>query len=107
MWSISENLPKIMRSTALAGEVRVHHSRDSARKQWDETLVLAMEGLCRVLVQSHRSRDPRPNGRQGEVLICSTPVRGELQISASILTATGKFSGTWSATQDCSTQSHS
>jgi C-terminal region of Mon2 protein len=27
----------------------VHHSRNSAQKQWDETLVLALSGMARLL----------------------------------------------------------
>lgn len=38
-----------------AGDLIVHHSRDTLEKQWDETMVLGIEGVRRVL--SHYAED--------------------------------------------------
>lgn len=51
-----ENLWRVQAAAEILGKVRgervamlVHHSRNSVQKQWEETLVLALGGMARIL----------------------------------------------------------
>lgn len=57
----------------------VHHSRNSAQKQWDETLVLALQGMGRLL-RAHlplvAALDGFPAGWQELMLVVESSLAG-------------------------------
>jgi len=57
----------------------VHHSRNSAQKQWDETLVLALQGMGRLL-RAHLpvlvKLEGFPAGWQELMLVCESSMAG-------------------------------
>ena len=57
----------------------VHHSRNSVQKQWDETLVLALGGMARILRAHLPTLVPMPGFSQ--VHACCLPLR----IASSVL----------------------
>ena len=48
MSSIAAECPPPSDNTALPGNILIHHSRDTAEKQWAETSVLTLAGVARV-----------------------------------------------------------
>lgn len=57
-----------------AGRVMlVHHSRNSAAKQWDETITLALGGLARLLRTNLQQLAKHADGRVGTVMHHSDP----------------------------------
>lgn len=46
--SVAANCPPPSDNTVLPGNILIHHSRDTAEKQWAETCVLTLAGVARV-----------------------------------------------------------
>lgn len=54
MSSVAADCPPPSDNTALPGNILIHHSRDTAEKQWAETCVLSLAGVSRVFsTRSH------------------------------------------------------
>ena len=54
MSSVAADCPPPSDNTALPGNILIHHSRDTAEKQWAETSVLSLAGVSRVFsTRSH------------------------------------------------------
>uniref|UniRef100_A0A7M5XIT9 Mon2 C-terminal domain-containing protein n=1 Tax=Clytia hemisphaerica TaxID=252671 RepID=A0A7M5XIT9_9CNID len=51
--SVAANFPPPSDNTVLPGNILIHHSRDTAEKQWTETCVLTLAGVARVSTRSH------------------------------------------------------
>lgn len=46
--SVAAECPPTLDNTALPRNILIHHSRDTAEKQWEESCVLSVAGVARV-----------------------------------------------------------
>ncbi|PFH35502.1 hypothetical protein BESB_051530 [Besnoitia besnoiti] len=57
--------PAVPSAGASAGAFLVHHSRDSAAKQWGETVVIAMDGALVLLLHCAAAQEAEPRSAAG------------------------------------------